>query len=168
MRNISIEELSLLSRLTRWQNLPTVTSESVAEHTAQVALIVLKLSADYEFDVGKALTIALLHDVAEISLTDIPHNVTRRFPMIADAKALAEREVIAEKLPEYEAWLTQPSLEADIVKLADVLQVLQFCDRELNVCTNRYIQKVAEEAQQSAEALYDKLQVAVYKRQGRL
>lgn len=148
--NYTIQEMALLSRLKRWQNLPTVQQESVAEHTAQVALIVLKLSDYLAFDVGKALKIAVLHDLAEVDLTDLPHNVTRRFPKLAQAKREAETEVIAEKLPDYQLLLTEQSLEAKVVKLADTIQVCQFAKSELDLCQSRAMATVLAEATELA------------------
>lgn len=158
MHNVTIDELALLSQLTRWQNLPTFSKETVAEHTCQVALIVLKLSAEYSFDLGKALTIAICHDVAEIWLTDIPYNVTKRFPQLRAAKDSAEKQIVFEKLPEYEAILSEPSLELSIVKLADAMQVSQFASAELRVSENTYLRTVLQESEHTVEGLKSKLE----------
>jgi 5'-deoxynucleotidase YfbR-like HD superfamily hydrolase len=156
--NITIDELALLSQLTRWQNLPTVGKETVAEHTCQVALIVLKLSAEYSFDIGKALTIAVLHDVPEIWLTDIPFNVTKRFPQLKAAKESAEAQIVAEKLPEYEALLSKPCPELCFVKLADASQVIQFATAELKVSENEYLRAVLQEAEHTVDGLKSTLE----------
>jgi len=158
MTLISISDLAVLSSLTRWQNVPTVRRETVAEHLAQVALIVMKLhSESYAFDLGHALKLALLHDVPEIWLSDIPHNVAGRFPQIAAAKASAEAQIVTELLPEWQAEFdelaAEQTMEAKVVKLADSLQVLQFCESELALGDNRAIAKVYAECQAIVQKL---------------
>ena len=53
-----------LRNLVRYQSAPRVSSETVAEHSYYVAAYVLKLHNYYEFDLKKALTMAILHDYA--------------------------------------------------------------------------------------------------------
>jgi putative hydrolase of HD superfamily len=77
--------------------------ESVAEHTFGVSFLVLAL-ADYlcargdsePLDLEKTLTMALLHDLAEVRLTDLPTSAVQLLP---DAvKSQAEAQVIHDLL----------------------------------------------------------------------
>ena len=71
-----------LRNLTRYQAAPRVSSESVAEHSFFVAAYVLKLYDYYDFNLEKALRMALLHDFNEVFVSDVP------FPIKSKYKAL--------------------------------------------------------------------------------
>jgi 5'-deoxynucleotidase YfbR-like HD superfamily hydrolase len=153
----SIDELSILSYLKRWQNVVTLQTETVAAHTAQVALITIKLHDYLTFDLGKALTIAALHDCQEVMLTDLPYNVTQQFPALAQAKREAESQINSARLPEYKDWLEQKSLEHSVVKLADTLQVCQFAKSELRIAYTERMAEVLRGAELIANMLSDEL-----------
>ena len=67
-----------LRNLVRYQNAPRVSEETVAEHSFFVAAYVLKLHNYYNFDLKKALSIAILHDYAEVFISDIPKRVNKK------------------------------------------------------------------------------------------
>jgi putative hydrolase of HD superfamily len=108
--------------------------ESIADHSYRVALITLFLADELrakgvEIDVERALKIAVLHDLAEARLTDIP--LTAQYYL---DKSKAEKKAAMElfiKTPnpreyfrlwrEYEEGL---SLEGRLVKFADKLEML--------------------------------------------
>ena len=108
--------------------------ESIADHSYRVALITLFLADELkakgvEIDVERALKIALLHDLAEARVTDIP--LTAQYYL---DKGRAEKKAAMElfiKTPnpkeyfrlwrEYEEGL---SLEGRLVKFADKLEML--------------------------------------------
>jgi len=78
-------------------------AESVAEHSYGVAFVALALADVAEasgegdgFDRGKLLSMALLHDLAESVISDLPLPAQRFFP--AGAKATAERAALSELL----------------------------------------------------------------------
>jgi putative hydrolase of HD superfamily len=108
--------------------------ESVADHTWGVALATLILAESLEPppDLGKALTIALLHDLQESALSDIPTPGARHLP--AGAKLQAEESILAEMLkglPEaarLKDWWSEfeegSSLEGQLVRDADRLDML--------------------------------------------
>lgn len=167
--DFTIDELGLLSHLTRWQNLRTVGKETVAEHTCQVALICLHLlyHRRHAQKLGhlnrlKVLQIALLHDVAEVELTDLPHNVTRRFPELAFAKKLAEEQVVKQRLPEFAELLLNDSAELRFVKLADTYQVVQFATAELQISENSTMRNVLKEASDLLKQLSAEFQLELY------
>lgn len=145
----------------RWQNVPTCLSESVAEHSYFVAMLVMEAHKIYDFDLCKALQMALLHDAAEVHLTDMPWNTKARFPAIAAAVHDAEVE-IAKADSDYSDLLLEQlaceTLESRIVKLADLQSVVLFCDAELAISSsNALILRAREASSNAAEALQYKL-----------
>ena len=105
--------------------------ESVAEHSWHVVFLVWTLGAQEEnLDLGKALQLALLHDIAEARIGDLPQTVARYFDQ--GAKARAEQAVVDEMLAPvaekqralYEEYSARSSREARFVKVCDKLQLM--------------------------------------------
>lgn len=135
-----LTELQRLKRLDRtgWilRGLPNGT-ESVAAHSFGVAVTAMVMADQLrdegvEIDLEKVLRIALLHDWAETRVGDMPRTATEYFG--ADIRKSAERrafreivsyvetgEAFCELYDDYEA---RSSLEARIVKAADVIDLL--------------------------------------------
>jgi 5'-deoxynucleotidase YfbR-like HD superfamily hydrolase len=82
--NINFEDLARryykLKYMARYQTSPRIEDETVLEHHATVAALVIKLHDDYEFDLLKAIKIALFHDYGELEISDIPHNIKANLP----------------------------------------------------------------------------------------
>lgn len=109
-------------------------AESVAEHAWGVALVTLVLAQGVEdpIDQEKALSMALLHDLPERVLSDIPAPAERYFP--PGAKRHAEEAVLAEMLAalpaaaRLESWWREfeerSSPEGRLVRDADRLELL--------------------------------------------
>jgi putative hydrolase of HD superfamily len=109
-------------------------AETVAEHTWGVALVTLVLAQGVEapIDREKALSMALLHDLPERVLSDIPAPAERYFP--PGAKRDAEEAILAEMLAvlpaaeSLQAWWREfedrSSLEGRLVRDADRLDLL--------------------------------------------
>lgn len=105
--------------------------ESVSEHSWHVVFLVWALGSRVpDLDVQRAMEIALVHDLAELRVGDLPRTAARYFP--GGAKAEAERaamEEILAPLPgrgrelyaEYQAGETP---EARLVKACDKLQLM--------------------------------------------
>ena len=105
--------------------------ESISEHTFQVAMLVWLLAAEEpSVDRGRAVELALLHDLAELRIGDLPRTATTYLP--AEVKHAAERkaadDILAPADPrarelyaEYEAGATT---EARFVKACDKLQLM--------------------------------------------
>jgi putative hydrolase of HD superfamily len=105
--------------------------ESITEHSWHVGFLVWALAGRIpEVDAGRAMEIAMVHDLAEVRTGDLPRVASRYF---ADgAKEDAERSVVeeltgplaeraGELLAEYRAAET---LEARLVKACDKLQLM--------------------------------------------
>jgi putative hydrolase of HD superfamily len=105
--------------------------ESVTEHSWHVLFLVWALGAEIEgIDVGRAVEIALLHDIAEVRIGDLPRTSSHYFPDGAkkSAEAAAMADVLA-PLPErarllYDEYQQGASPEARLVKACDKLQLM--------------------------------------------
>ncbi len=105
--------------------------ESVTEHSWHVLFLVWTLGPRIEgLDVGRAVEIALVHDLAEVRIGDMPMTCSRYYP--AGAKNAAEEAAMADilaPLPEralrlYEEYQRGESPEARLVKACDKLQLM--------------------------------------------
>jgi putative hydrolases of HD superfamily len=105
--------------------------ESVTEHSWHVLFLVWALGRRLpEVDVARAVEIALVHDLAELRIGDLPRTASRYFPEGAKnaAESAAMEEILAPLPPaarelyaEYQAAATP---EARLVKACDKLQLM--------------------------------------------
>jgi putative hydrolase of HD superfamily len=132
--------LRFVSRIQRLEALPRTGwlvsgvphPESVAAHTYEVALVALWIaeSIPEEVDTEAVLRIALLHDVGEALLTDLPLPVKQFLGRaeVAAAEADAVEHVLADTPTQWTRHAAEyaeaASLEARIVKAADSVQML--------------------------------------------
>src|SRR5574338_12487 len=132
-------ELQRLKRLDRtgWtlRGLPNGT-ESVAAHSFGVGVAAMLLADELiahgvTVDVEKVLRMALLHDWAEVRVGDMPRIATAYFG--AEARKQAETRAFADIVAElkndlypklYDDYEQRDSLEARVVKAADILDLL--------------------------------------------
>jgi putative hydrolases of HD superfamily len=105
--------------------------ESVTEHTWHVLFLVWVLGSRIDgLDVGRAVEIALIHDLAELRIGDLPRTSSHYFP--AGAKQTAEAAAMADVLAPlparalalYEEYQRGTSPEARLVKACDKLQLM--------------------------------------------
>jgi len=126
-------ELQLLDRVPRSGYLlrGIGDGESVAEHSFHVALLVRLLAPrEAGLDVARAVELALLHDLGELRLGDLPANAADYLP--AGAKHEAERRAVTDLLaPDatgaldgYLAYEARASREARFVAACDKLQLM--------------------------------------------
>jgi putative hydrolases of HD superfamily len=105
--------------------------ESVTEHSWHVALLVWVLGERLPgIDLARAVAIALLHDLAELRVGDLPRTAGRYFPQGAKktAEGAAMDEILA-PLPEkarrlYAEYQEATTLESQLVKACDKLQLM--------------------------------------------
>jgi putative hydrolases of HD superfamily len=135
---LELQRLKGLDR-TGWslRGLPSGT-ESVAAHTFGVAVTAMLLADELKeqgvvVNVDKVLRMALLHDWAEARVGDLPRTATEYFgaDVRKDAETSAFRDIVsslgqAESLYTdlYEDYEQRGSLEARLVKIADILDLL--------------------------------------------
>ncbi len=126
-------ELQLLDRIPRsgFVLRGVASPESVTEHSWHVLFLVWALGAEVpEVDLPRAVEIALVHDLAELRIGDLPRTAARYFPEGAKrgAETAAIDEILA-PLPErarslYRDYLEGKSPEARLVKACDKLQLM--------------------------------------------
>lgn len=105
-------------------------AESITEHSWHVLFLVWSLARqEPELDIHRAMEIALVHDLAEVRVGDLPRTASRYFP--AGAKAAAEEAALTEVLAPIpaaiELWREYDrgeSPEARFVKGCDKLQLM--------------------------------------------
>lgn len=153
--NEYMEGIYKLSYIKRYSNVPRLHEESVAEHGFFVAAIVMKLKEEYTFDLGVALQIAVSHDMPESELNDIPWTIKDKYPKIKEAFAECEKDVL-NNMPQSVGlgvmlFESQRTIEAQIVKLADAMQVLQYAQVELKLGNSGHFNEVAYNAKMRIE-----------------
>lgn len=136
-----------LRNIIRYATAPRTSSESVAEHSFFVASYVLKLYEYYDFNLQKALSMALLHDFSEAYISDVPHPVKAGNPELNEALEKAERKVNAQYLSEEVAnWIEEmnhlSSYEGMICVLADVISVVTYAKYEMDLGNKAYMKGV--------------------------
>jgi putative hydrolase of HD superfamily len=106
--------------------------ESVAAHSWEVTVVALWLAdaVEAEVDAERVLRIALLHDIGESVLTDLPRPVKELVgsETVEEAEARATERVLEGAGEEWgravEAYREQASDEARLVKAADRIQMM--------------------------------------------
>lgn len=105
--------------------------ESVSEHLWHVAILVWTLGPRLEgFDLGRAMAMALVHDVGEVRLGDLPMTSNKYFE--PGAKAAAETKAVVELMQPFgdqpkellAELQARESAEARLVKDCDKLQLM--------------------------------------------
>lgn len=155
MRSYSLEYTK------RYSMKPVVHQESVATHSYFVALGVLMMSNDYEFDVGLAVKIALCHDLAEMEISDVNHLVKKNFPGVAIALKLAEDEIVMnfpDQVKEYCHLYHGDTPEALVVHYCDALQCYQYAMTEINMGNRGYMVDVKDNSLMRMAKLATKLE----------
>lgn len=130
------KDIDILRSLVRYQNCHRNVNETVAEHSFYVAAFVLKLREYYKFDLQAALKTALIHDVMESRISDVPHNIKIKNPKLAEALEEAETDVLNEMFyQEARALLINfnhgGTPEGLVVQLADILSVVLYANAEI-------------------------------------
>ena len=99
--------------------------ESVAEHTYRTALIAYSLASLIgNVDKEKVLRIALIHDLAEGLIGDLPLEA-RRFAKLDELAAFSEVPGLPQEyLEDFKEFQDRSTLEAKIVRAADKIELL--------------------------------------------
>ena len=142
-----IYNVNNLRNLTRYQAAPRVSSESVAEHSFFVAAYVLKLHDYYDFNLEKALRMALLHDFNEVFVSDVPFPIKSKYKELNKALEKAEYGVNCEYIgedfaEEMKEFNNMTSPEGIIVELGDVLSVVSYSKHEIGLGNSAYMKDV--------------------------
>lgn len=123
-----------LKNVIRYNTRNIIKKESVAEHSFYVALFALKICDDYNIDETtkkQAMMKSLLHDMPEIELNDITHNVKERLNLRPFLKKY-EDEFFTQNYSEHQSLMITGNDELNaIVLLADTMSVYQYVLNEV-------------------------------------
>lgn len=150
-----------LEYIIRYSNVPRVHDESVASHSFFVAAIVMKLSDTYKFDLGRALQIAISHDIPEYITNDLSHETKQLFPEIK--AILLKAEIAALKtMPMsiqdgFTMYNDEDIVESMVVHLADAMQCNQYSRHEISLGNTGYMTEVESGSAQRVSYLKNKL-----------
>ena len=139
----------------RWGLMRNVENETLAEHSAQVAMLSHALALignkrlGKQYDLGKIAVAALYHDGTEVYTGDMPTPVKYNTPELRQSYALIEEQAaltllshLPEDLREDYAPLLREDLPEDlhqIVKAADKLAAYIKCVEEVKFGNNEFI-----------------------------
>ena len=145
---ISIDNLMKDYRLKstiRYNNRNKITNESVAEHSFYVALYTLEICNSLNLEdniIKKAVERALLHDMVERDISDIPHDVKNIVPGLKIILENKEKELNKEIDERFNCNRNEDDESAlnklidVIVKISDNYSVYQFCLKEQELGNN--------------------------------
>ena len=153
-----------LSNIVRYSQQNKIKDETVAEHSYYVSWFVNRLCTKYSLSDTirlMALEAALLHDVPEVITNDITYDVKRMIPEVPGLLQPYEEEVIREHSSRAHKVLFNPETNDEIVakkivKHADILSVLQYCQNEEALGNNNFteLRKATEKrVKESRDAL---------------
>lgn len=127
-----------LSDLKRYNNMPRIKSESLAEHQYYCGLILIKLK-DYITNIDYSqfcvlLQYLLVHDVGELYTGDIPHNVKQDYPELRTMIEKIEDDYIKHHGFEFLVDYVESNEDLKtLFKLCDTIQVVQYCQNEMKL-----------------------------------
>lgn len=171
MRNHFFAYLSRMKLIQRWSLMRNIQPENIQEHSQQVAVLAHALcEIDNAYfqggsDAGKAVLLALYHDVGEVIIGDLPTPVKYFNPEIKRAYGEIEdvaRDKLLSLLPPELAQRYRPlffadteSREARFVKAADKLAAYIKCVEEISAGNREFSQ--AERSVRAELARFDDL-----------
>lgn len=139
-----------LKNLVRYNTRQRLSNETVAEHSFFVALMSLMICDELKLSDELKLRIiikSLLHDMPEIEINDITHDVKERLNL----RALLEKyemEYYENNFPKYvELMKDDDTIETAVMCLADILSVRQYALHELELGNNsESMKKISRDA----------------------
>lgn len=158
---VFLRKLNGLSLVTRWNFHYRIKEQNVADHSYWVAvytMVLVKIHNDEwnkrcstiseyqrnEISVEKAIQHALLHDMDESITCDLPYLVKRQVTDWASVQ-LSALNSMTERLPQEwqrflkDMWVGKDDQIYDIVKAADLLDVIRYCDNETALGNLQYL-----------------------------
>ena len=141
----AVKRLSVISNLVRYNTRWRIKDETVAEHSYFVVLIAmmiswkLRMEHDVDTDTGKILQMAVIHDLPECEVSDIPYGAKDAMG-IRDALRKFEHQFFksGRYLDLYKELEEQRTLESRIVKFADTVSVMMYAQREVSLGNHNF------------------------------
>lgn len=133
------DKIQNMSSLIRYNNIFHVKSENVAEHSFYVTLYANEICNFFNIPNNEKLIIlekALTHDVHEIELSDIPHNVKENIKFLNNICLEYEEDFnnknFKEIILKYNKLTPEQKIIVDnIVLLADIMDVYYYANNEI-------------------------------------
>lgn len=161
-----LEEIYKLKNLVRYNNRTKLKDESVAEHSFFVALISLMICDTLGLDKDitlECLVKAVLHDMPEIEMNDITHDVKERLKLDVILQEY-ENEYYDKHFKNFASLMNfeDGSISSIVVQLADAESVRQFIQNEKKLGNqSKDIFEIDDECGQRIsrleDALYEKI-----------
>jgi 5'-deoxynucleotidase YfbR-like HD superfamily hydrolase len=153
--NLLFDQSRRLSDINRFNTLPRIHSESVAEHCYYTTFYVMTLAdeiikqnPEIKLNKEKAMSLAIIHDIEETISSDFPHSTKLKYPEFNDHLEQMNRSIVSNIFngdQKYiELWNEVRGLdteEARLVNFADGLSVLFYSKDEVSL-GNRFMQHV--------------------------
>jgi 5'-deoxynucleotidase YfbR-like HD superfamily hydrolase len=120
----------------RYNGKPTVTRQNLYEHHASVSQILLLLFEKFdvpEQDQLLSLKRALTHDLPEIETADIPFNTHVNYAGFSEAYDVVEESLLKNRFSKFDFRLEKGTAPWHLVKTADCLDVVLFCQQEIDL-----------------------------------
>lgn len=111
----------------RYHATPMVASQSIAEHSWNVAIIYMELSRACKSTSDATIIDALFHDVAELYTGDVPFTVKREFPPVKDLYDQMEEKFMVNFIKSPASDRQPHDTHKFLLKLADWLEGLRWC-----------------------------------------
>lgn len=111
----------------RWHTNPPNRPQTVGEHSWAVALLAMRF-APVALQ-NKLIKAALVHDIAEYELGDLPATAKWQYQHLR--KEYNEAEAIVNNEAGLQEWLELSSNEANWLRLLDLTELLEFCVEEV-------------------------------------
>jgi 5'-deoxynucleotidase len=165
--NAMIGEFSRLRNVVRYSGRATIRPETVAEHSYFVAVIAGAIAREYmwlsnkRLDLTKVYEMSLVHDIEEVTFGDIPSPAKVAHPELLEAYEGAVASSTEAKLKKskgrayehfYNRSMEEGSKEFKIMKLADVLQRIQYTYDEY-MLGNRRMRHVLKEGIKQVDSM---------------
>jgi 5'-deoxynucleotidase YfbR-like HD superfamily hydrolase len=132
----------LAGRVLRYHTWPHVKTQSVGEHSWQVARILMTVWPAHSREL---LRYALMHDMGEVKTGDVPYPFKADHPEVAAAFDLAESEAIVDMDEVFgcPVFPVLTSFEETIVKICDYLDMWEWALEEMNL-GNKFAEPVRD------------------------
>lgn len=145
----TIRQTYRLKNIVRYNPWSKVSNESVAEHSYYVVLFTMLLCKD--LDVKKeiedlAIRLAVIHDLPEIITNDITYDAKQALPEVAKLLQQYETKFYKDNFGVYQEIFRNSrdvAIASLIVKMADIISAIQYCDNEVRLGNEQFIDILA-------------------------
>lgn len=157
--------LQRMSYMERYNNEIHIHSENVAEHSFYVAVYAMAICDVIGFN-GELREIviekALIHDIHETVISDIPHNIKANFKSLNEICLNIENAYNKKNFEYLDKKYNMLDIGIQgivdcVVELADVISVKQYSQREISL-GNEAFEKILESAEERIVECFDQLE----------